>query len=112
MGKSPDRQDLLQGTLDLLVLKTLSPGPLHGWGISKRIQQRSREVLEVNQGSLYPALHRLEEQGFLLSEWRVSENGRRARYYRLSALGRKQLETETRSWEAFCLAVRWVLESA
>ena len=112
MGKSPDRQDLLQGTLDLLVLKTLSLGPQHGWGIAQRIQQRSRDVLEVNQGSLYPGLHRLEEQGFLLSEWRVSENGRRARYYRLSALGRKQLETETRSWEAFSLAVRWVLESA
>ena len=112
MGKSPDRQDLLQGTLDLLVLKTLSLGPQHGWGIAQRIQQRSRDVLEVNQGSLYPGLHRLEEQGFLLSEWRVSENGRRARYYRLSALGKKQLETETRSWEAFSLAVRWVLESA
>jgi transcriptional regulator len=112
MGKSPDRQDLLQGTLDLLVLKTLSLGPLHGWGIAQRIQQRSREVLEVNQGSLYPALHRLEEQGFLLSEWRASENGRRARFYRLSALGKKQLETETRSWETFSLAIRWVLESA
>jgi transcriptional regulator len=112
MGKSADRQDLLQGTLDLLVLKTLSLGPQHGWGIAQRIQQRSREVLEVNQGSLYPALHRLEEQGFLLSEWRASENGRRARYYRLSGLGRKQLETETRSWETFSLAVRWVLESA
>jgi len=112
MGKSPARQDLLQGTLDLLVLKTLSLGPQHGWGISQRIQQCSREVLEVNQGSLYPALHRLEEQGFLLSEWRPSENGRRARYYRLSALGRKQLETETRSWLTFSAAVQWILEAA
>ena len=109
MGTSPSRQDLLQGTLDLLVLKTLSPGPQHGWGIAQRIQQRSREVLEVNQGSLYPALHRLEEQGYLLSEWRPSENGRRARYYRLSALGRKQLETETRSWLVFSAAVQWIL---
>ena len=112
MGRPPARQDLLQGTLDLLVLKTLSLGPQHGWGISQRIQQRSREVLEVNQGSLYPALHRLEEQGFLDSEWRLSENGRRARYYRLSPLGRRQLEAETRSWETFSAAVRWVLESA
>jgi PadR family transcriptional regulator, regulatory protein PadR len=112
MGKSPTRQDLLQGTLDLLVLKTLSLGPQHGWGISQRIQQRSREVLEVNQGSLYPALHRLEEQDFLVSEWRESENGRRARYYRLSALGKKQLETETRSWLAFSAAVQWILEAA
>ena len=112
MGRAPARQDLLQGTLDLLVLKTLSVGPQHGWGISQRIQQRSREVLEVNQGSLYPALHRLEEQGFLESEWKQSENGRRARYYRLSARGRKQLEAETRNWETFTAAVRWVLESA
>jgi len=112
MGRPPARQDLLQGTLDLLVLKTLSLGPQHGWGISQRIQQRSREVLEVNQGSLYPALHRLEEQGFLESEWKPSENGRRARYYRLSTRGRRQLESETRSWEAFIAAVRWVLESA
>ena len=112
MGRPPARQDLLQGTLDLLVLKTLSVAPRHGWGISQRIQQRSREVLEVNQGSLNPALHRLEEQGFLESEWKQSENGRRARYYRLSARGRKQLESETRSWETFSAAVRWVLESA
>lgn len=112
MGRLPARQDLLQGTLDLLVLKTLSLGAQHGWGISQRIQQRSREVLEVNQGSLYPALHRLEEQGFLESEWKLSENGRRARYYRLSTRGRKQLEAETRSWETFIAAVRWILESA
>src|ERR1700733_15878578 len=91
--------NLLQGTLDLLILRTLQPGPLHGWAISERIQQISEEVLQVNQGSLYPALHRLEHQGWIKADWGVSELGRRARFYRLTASGRKQLELETEHWD-------------
>src|SRR3979409_344280 len=90
--------DLLQGTLDLLVLRTLQAGPMHGWAISERIQQISQEVLKVNQGSLYPALHRLEHQGWIKAEWGISELGRRARFYRLTASGRKQLDVETQNW--------------
>ena len=111
MEREPARQDLLQGTLDLLVLKTLSLGPQHGWGISQRIQQMSRNVLEVNQGSLYPALHRLEEQGLILSQWGASESNRRAKFYRLGASGRRRLEAETQSWTAFTEAVRLVLSA-
>ena len=92
MGES--KADLLQGTLDLLILKTLALEPMHGWGIAQRIQQVSREVFRVNQGSLYPALHRLEQQGWIASDWRESENNRRAKYYRLTAAGRKQLAAE------------------
>lgn len=102
--------DLLQGTLDLLILKTLSLGPQHGWGVAQRIQQTSRNLLQVNQGSLYPALHRLEEQGWIESEWGVSENNRRAKFYHLTADGTRQLERETESWEQFTRAVGWVLQ--
>jgi transcriptional regulator len=92
------KSDLLQGTLDLLILKTLELEPMHGWGITQRIQQVSQDVLQVNQGSLYPALHRLEEQCWITAEWRVSENNRQARYYSLTARGRKQLVEETENW--------------
>jgi len=104
--------DLLQGTVDLLILRTLQAGPLHGWGISERIQQISEDVLRVNQGSLYPALHRLEHQGWIKAEWGVSELGRRARFYKLTAAGRKQLELETKSWARMSGAIGRVLEMA
>jgi PadR family transcriptional regulator PadR len=106
------KSDLLQGTLDVLVLKTLSAGPMHGWGISQRIQQWSEDVLEVNQGSLYPALHRLEEKGWIAAEWGNSENNRRARFYSLTRSGRRQLAEETESWERFAAAVGRVLAAA
>ena len=103
------KNDLLQGTLDLLVLRTLSLGPMHGWGISQRIQQLSADVLQVNQGSLYPALARLEQQDWIASEWGTSENNRRARFYRLTGAGRRQLAEETESWERLSTAVARVL---
>jgi transcriptional regulator len=103
------KSDLLQGTLDLLILRTLAYGPQHGWGISLRIQQVSQDVLQVNQGSLYPALHRLEQQGLIESEWGSSENNRQAKFYQLTRAGRKQLAEETRSWERLSEAVRRVL---
>jgi transcriptional regulator len=106
------RLDLLQGTLDLLILRTLQTGALHGWAISERIQQISRDTLQVNQGSLYPALHRLEHQGWIKAEWGVSELGRRARFYRLTASGRKQLELETENWARLATAIGRVLEMA
>jgi PadR family transcriptional regulator len=107
------RLDLLQGTLDLLILRTLqSADGLHGWAISERIEQISRDVLRVNQGSLYPALHRLEHQGWIKAEWGVSELGRRARFYRLTASGRKQLELETNDWERLSAAIGRVLKLA
>lgn len=106
---APSRSDLLQGTLDVLVLKTLSNGPMHGWGISQRIQQLSEDVLAVNQGSLYPALHRLEEKGWISAEWGSSENNRKARFYSLSRVGRRQLADETENWERFAAAVGRVL---
>ena len=104
--------DLLQGTLDLLILRTLQSGPQHGWAISERIQQISRDVLRVNQGSLYPALHRLEHQGWIAAEWGTSEMGRRARFYKLTATGRKQLGVETESWARLTVAIGRVLEQA
>lgn len=104
------KADLLQGTLDLLILKALTLGELHGWGISKRIRQMSRDVLEVNQGSLYPALHRLEDRGLLSSEWGVSDEGRRAKFYSLTAKGRAQFAREQESWSVFSLAVGHVLQ--
>jgi len=104
--------DLLQGTLDLLVLRTLLPGPMHGWGISQRILQVSEDVLRVNQGSLYPALHRLEEQGWVAAEWGESENGRRAKFYSLTKPGRKRLEQETADWERLSAAVQRILKTA
>ena len=103
------RTDLLQGTLDVLVLKTLLAAPMHGWGISQRIQQLSEDVLQVNQGSLYPALYRLEAKGWIRSEWGASENNRRARFYELTRAGRKQLGSEQESWERFAQAVSRVL---
>jgi PadR family transcriptional regulator PadR len=105
--------ELLQGTLDLLILRTLQSGDgLHGWAISERIQQISKDVLRVNQGSLYPALHRLEHQGWIKAEWGVSELGRRARFYRITASGRKQLESETEDWERLAAAIGRVLKMA
>src|SRR5687767_16025439 len=100
------RLDLLQGTLDLLILKTLALGPMHGWGISQRIQQVSEEVLRVNQGSLYPALHRLETSGWIEAEWGASENNRQAKFYKLTKTGLKQLREETAQWERMAGAVR------
>jgi PadR family transcriptional regulator PadR len=105
--------DRLQGTLDLLVLKTLAGGgPMHGWSVAMRIQQVSKDALQINQGSLYPALHRLEDAGFIDAEWGVSDNNRRAKFYRLTALGRKQLQLETDSWKRFAEAVGLVLRFA
>lgn len=108
----PAASDRLQGSLDMLVLRTLVREPMHGWGISQRIQLLSREILRVNQGSLYPALHRLEEKGWIAAEWGTSENNRRAKFYRLTATGRKQLERETSSWEDFAEAVFLILRTA
>jgi transcriptional regulator len=108
----PDyKSELLQGTLDLLILRTLSGGPMHGWGLAQRIQLLSRDVLTVNQGSLYPALHRLEHQGWIDAEWGVSENNRQARFYRLTREGRKQLADETENWARFTSAVSLVLKA-
>jgi PadR family transcriptional regulator PadR len=107
----PAKTDLLQGTLDLLILKTLALGPQHGWGISQRIQQISEDVLRVNQGSLYPALHRLEEQGWLASEWGVSGAHREAKFYRLTATGRRRLQVETANWARMTAAVGRVLKA-
>jgi transcriptional regulator len=103
--------DLLQGTLDLLILKALDLQPMHGWGISQRIQQLSREALQVQQGSIYPALQRLEKRGWIDAEWATSENNRRARYYSLTRLGRKQLRQETEQWNRFAAAMNFVLEA-
>ncbi len=104
-----DRADLLQGTLDLLILKTLVLGPLHGWGLSRRIRQLSDEVLQVNQGSLYPALYRLEDRGWITSEWGVSPEGRRAKFYTLTAEGRRQFQEQRAGWRLFSAAVEQVL---
>jgi PadR family transcriptional regulator PadR len=105
-----DRIDLPQGTLDLLILRTLALEPQHGWAISERIQQVSRDVLQVPQGSLYPALHRLERRGWIKAEWGTSENNRRAKYYMLTAKGRKQLTAEADSWRKLIAAVGLVLQ--
>jgi transcriptional regulator len=105
------KPDLLQGTLDLLILKTLRLEPNHGWGISQRIQQLSEDVLAVNQGSLYPALARLEEQGLIEAEWGVSENNRKARFYSLTRAGRRQLDTETAYWQRMSAAINRVVEA-
>ena len=108
---SESRIDLPQGTLDLLILKTINLQPLHGWAISERIQQISNEVLQVQQGSLYPALHRLERRGWIKARWGASENNRRAKYYELTRAGRKQLETEQESWNKLTTAVAQILET-
>ena len=105
----PSRSDLLQGTLDLLILKTLALGPQHGWGISQRIQQMSEDVLQVNQGSLYPALHRLEDRGWVGAEWGLSDNNREAKFYRLTRAGQRQLAVETEHWERMASAVARIL---
>jgi len=104
------KSDVLQGTLELLVLKTLTHRPMHGWGITLHIQQVSRDVLRVEVGSLYPALHRMEQQGWVRSEWKISENNRRARYYSLTRNGRQQLERQEESWESVTQAVAAVLK--
>ncbi len=104
--------DLIQGTLDLLILKTLALEPMHGYGVSLRIQQISKEVLRVQQGSLYPALYRLEQQGMISYEWGTSENGRKAKYYRLTNAGKRRLESETASWERLSAAVTRILQTA
>lgn len=106
---SSDNADVLQGTLDLLILKALSLEPHHGWGVAQRIQQLSRDALQVNQGSLYPALHRLAHRGWIASEWGTSENNRRAKFYRLTDTGRKQLRTEEEQWRRFSDGVELVL---
>ena len=108
----PDRRiDLPQGTLDLLILKTINLQPLHGWAISERIQQISNEVLQVQQGSLYPALHRMERRGWIKARWGTSENNRRAKYYELTRAGRKQLEAEETSWRKLTTAIAQILET-
>ena len=109
MGKP---SDLVQGTLDLLILRTLSHDALHGWAIAKRIQQISNEVLQVQQGSLYPALHRLEQQGWIRARWAESDTGREAKFYSLTAAGRKQLEQETANWARLSAAINLVIETA
>ena len=106
------KNDLLQGTLALLVLKTLARGPLHGYGITLQIQLISKDILRVEEGSLYPALHRMEQEGWVSAEWAVTENSRRARYYRLTAAGRKQLAEEEKNWARLTEAVAQVLQFA
>jgi PadR family transcriptional regulator PadR len=108
----PKPSDLLQGTLDLLILKTIAREPLHGWGISKRIQLLSGDVLAVGQGSLYPALHRLEQQGWITAEWKDSDLGRSAKFYALTREGKKQLERELKTWERLSSAVHLLIENA
>jgi transcriptional regulator len=106
-----EKSDLLQGTLDMLILKTLALEEMHGWGIAQRIQQISNGVLNVNQGSLYPALYRLEQQGWIESEWGSSDNNRQAKYYKLTRAGRKQLAEETQNWERISAAIAQILQA-
>jgi PadR family transcriptional regulator PadR len=107
-----EKTDLLQGTLDLLILKVVALGPVHGYGIAQRIRQISNDVLQVQQGSLYPALHRLEKRGWLAADWGESDNGRQARFYKLSAKGRRQLAAEEKSWNRLSEAVQLILKTA
>ncbi len=107
-----EKSELLQGTLDMLILKIVALGPVHGYGISQRIRQISKEALQVQQGSLYPALHRLEKRGWLEAEWGESENGRQAKFYKLSTKGRKQLAKEESSWERLAAAVTLIMQQA
>src|SRR5689334_11018540 len=106
-----EKTDLLQGTLDMLILKILNRGPMHGFGIASRIQQLSDDVLNVGEGSLYPALYRLQDRGWIESEWGQSENNRRAKFYKLTRTGRKQLNVESESWDRLCLAIGQVMQS-
>lgn len=106
------KTDLLQGTLDMLILRVLSRGDMHGWGIADRIEQLSKSVLSVGEGSLYPALYRLQDQGWIESEWGISDNNRKAKYYRLTKAGRKQLEVEKESWDRITLAIADIMKSA
>jgi PadR family transcriptional regulator, regulatory protein PadR len=108
-GNMRPSTELLQGTLDLLILKTLEPGPMHGWGVAQRIQQVSKDILQIGQGSLYPALHRLEYKGWIRSDWGNSENNRRAKFYSLTRNGRKQLEAELEIWDQLATAVSLVV---
>ena len=108
---STDKSDLLQGTLDMLILKIVALGPVHGYSISQRIQQISRDVLQVQQGSLYPALHRLENRRWLKAEWRLTETGREAKFYSLTRVGRKQLEIESSSWARLSEAIQLVMQT-
>ena len=107
-----EKSDLLQGTLDMLILKIVTLGPIHGYGISQRLRQISKEVLLVQQGSLYPALHRLEKRGWLVAEWGESDNGRQAKFYTLSAKGKKQLSKEESNWNRLAGAVTGILQTA
>jgi transcriptional regulator len=107
-----EKSDLLQGTLDMLILKIVALGPVHGYGISQRIKQISRDVLQVQQGSLYPALHRLEKRGWLQADWGESDNARQAKFYRLTAKGRKQLEAEQSNWDRLSGAVALIMRTA
>jgi PadR family transcriptional regulator, regulatory protein PadR len=112
MAKEPTPPELLQGTLDMLILKSLQHEPMHGFGISVRIRQMSDEVLQVEQGSLYPALYRLEDQGWIKSEWGVSDNNRKAKFYSLTATGKKQLNAETANWDRVSAAINMILKGA
>jgi PadR family transcriptional regulator, regulatory protein PadR len=109
-GKMAATSDLLQGTLDLLILRTLALEPMHGWGIAQRIQQVSKEALQIGQGSLYPALHRLEYKGWICADWGVSENNRRAKFYSLTATGKAQLRAELKDWDRLTAAIALVLK--
>jgi transcriptional regulator len=109
---APDQTNLLQGTLDMMILKALAPGDLHGLGVSRRIEQITKGTFQVQPGSLFPALHRMEEQGWLVASWGGSENKRRARYYKLTSVGRRQLEAETSRWGRIVLAITRTLEAS
>jgi transcriptional regulator len=111
VAKPTSNEQVLQGTLDLLILKTLSLAPMHGWGLTNRIEQLSQDALKVGQGSIYPALVRLEQRGWIATEWRITENSRRAKYYRLTAPGRRALGQELASWNRFVAAIGLVLAS-
>jgi transcriptional regulator len=111
-GSNMTKSDLIQGTLDMLILRTLYRGDMHGWGIAERIGQLSKDVLSVGEGSLYPALYRMQEKGWIESEWGQSDNNRRAKYYRLTKAGRRQLDSEKEAWDLLVLAVAEVMASA
>jgi PadR family transcriptional regulator PadR len=112
MARPSDKTDLLQGTLDLLILQVAALGPVHGYAMAQRLNQISKEALQVQQGSLYPALHRLEKRGWLKAEWRAAESGREAKFYALTAAGRKRLEVERSEWDRLSQAIKLVLQTA